>query len=439
MDRRSFLKKSATAAVGVAVMKGSFADAQDDNRDAVAPQVPQHYPGVGLLGYGCMRWPMTAGPDGKEVIDQEAVNALVDKALAHGVNYFDTSPVYLQGDSERATAVALNRYPRESWLLATKLSNFSNATYKNSLKMYRRSLEIFNTDHIDYYLLHSIKNADDFKSRFESTGILDFLLKEREAGRIRHLGFSIHSQKDGFDAMMATHERYHWDFVQIQMNYLDWTHAGGRNTNADYLYSELAARDIPVVIMEPLRGGGLSSLPKLQAERLKAIEPDRSIASWAFRFCGSFPKVLTVLSGMTYMDHLDDNLKTFCDFKPLNDSEFKLLEEIADNRMQFPLTGCTGCQYCMPCPYGINIPGIFRFYDESVVEGTYVISHEQKGYARMRRRYLAAYDKAVESIRQADHCISCGRCVKACPQHIRIPGELSRIDKYIEQLKQGTL
>ena len=239
--------------------------------------------------------------------------------------------------------------------------------------------------------------------------------------------------------MMATHERYHWDFVQIQMNYLDWTHAGGRNTNADYLYSELAARDIPVVIMEPLRGGGLSSLPKLQAERLKAIEPDRSIASWAFRFCGSFPKVLTVLSGMTYMDHLDDNLKTFCDFKPLNDSEFKLLEEIADNRMQFPLTGCTGCQYCMPCPYGINIPGIFRFYDESVVEGTYVISHEQKGYARMRRRYLAAYDKAVESIRQADHCISCGRCVKACPQRIRIPGELSRIDKYIEQLKQGTL
>ena len=107
--------------------------------------------------------------------------------------------------------------------------------------------------------------------------------------------------------------------------------------------------------------------------------------------------------------------------------------------MQFPLTGCTGCQYCMPCPYGINIPGIFRFYDESVVEGTYVISHEQKGYARMRRRYLAAYDKAVESIRQADHCISCGRCVKACPQRIRIPGELSRIDKYIEQLKQGTL
>ena len=436
MDRRDFLKTSAIAGLA-ACLPGSVKADNDNTTDGIGGAMPQHYPGVGLLGYGCMRWPMTKDDKGKDVIDQEAVNALVDKAMAHGVNYFDTSPVYLQGDSERATAVALNRYPRESWLLATKLSNFANAGYKNSVKMYQRSLEIFNTDHIDYYLLHSIGSANDFKSRFENTGILDFLLKEREAGRIRNLGFSIHSQKDGFDTMMALHERYHWDFVQIQMNYLDWTHAGGRNTDAKYLYEELAARDIPVVIMEPLRGGSLSTLPKLQAERLKAIEPDRSIASWAFRFCGSFPKVLTVLSGMTYMDHLDDNLKTFCDFKPLTDSEFELLEEIADNRMQFPLTGCTGCQYCMPCPYGINIPGIFKFYDNSVLDGTYVIGPELKGFARKRRRYLAEYDKAVESVRQADHCISCGRCMKACPQHIRIPVELERINNYIEEIKQA--
>ena len=435
MDRRDFLKTSAIA--GLAACLPAAARAGDEKTaDGISGSMPQHYPGVGLLGYGCMRWPMTKDDKGKEIIDQEAVNALVDKAMAHGVNYYDTSPVYLQGDSERATAEALSRYPRESWLLATKLSNFANATYKNSVKMYQRSLEIFNTDHIDYYLLHSIRNAEDFKARFENTGILDFLLKERAAGRIRHLGFSIHSQKEGFDALMESHERYHWDFVQIQMNYLDWTHAGGRNTDAKYLYEELAARDIPVVIMEPLRGGALSTLPKLQAERLKAIEPDRSIASWAFRFCGSFPKVLTVLSGMTYMDHLDDNLKTFCDFKPLNDSEFQILEEIADNRMQFPLTGCTGCQYCMPCPYGINIPGIFKFYDNSVLEGTYVIGPEQKGFARKRRRYLAEYDKAVESVRQADHCISCGRCMKACPQHISIPRELARINDYIEEIKQ---
>ena len=239
--------------------------------------------------------------------------------------------------------------------------------------------------------------------------------------------------------MMELHEKYHWDFVQIQMNYLDWTHASGRDTNAEYMYNELAKRDIPVVIMEPLRGGGLATLPKNQVEKLKAIEPDNSVASWAFRFVGSFPKVLTVLSGMTYMEHLEDNLKTYCNFKPLNESEFALLEEIAEDRTRFPLVGCTGCQYCMPCPYGIDIPGVFRFYDNSVIEGTYVTGQEQQHYARARRRYLASYDKAVESMRQADHCISCGKCMKSCPQHIRIPSELGRIDKYIEQIRQDKL
>ena len=439
MDRRDFLKTSAAAAAVAGLASCAPRENKSSSSNEITGNVPQHYPGIGLLGYGCMRWPMTTGEDGNDVIDQEAVNALVDKALEHGVNYFDTSPVYLRGDSERATAVALNRHPREKWLLATKLSNFSNSTYENSVLMYRRSLEIFQTDHIDYYLLHAISSADDFKQRFGDTGIMDFLLKEKAAGHIRHLGFSIHSHQEGFDSMMELHEKYHWDFVQIQMNYLDWKHAGGRDTNAEYMYDELTKRGIPVVIMEPLRGGGLATLPKNQVERLKAIAPDNSVASWAFRFVGSFPNVLTVLSGMTYMEHLEDNLKTYCNFKPLNESEFALLEDIAEDRTKFPLVGCTGCEYCMPCPYGINIPGVFRFYDNSVIEGTYVTGPEQKHYARARRRYLADYDKAVESIRQADHCIRCGKCMKSCPQHIRIPSELGRIDKYIEQIRQETL
>ena len=441
MDRREFLKTGgvAAAALGIAACGGQNVTVQagDDRPLETDGQMLEHWPGIGILGYGCMRWPMTKDAEGKEVIDQQKVNELVDEAIANGVNYFDTSPVYLRGDSERATAEALNRHPRDKWLLATKLSNFADAGYDNSVMMYRRSLEIFKTDHIDYYLLHSIGSADDFKQRFEDTGILDFLLKEREAGRIRNLGFSIHSQQPGFDAMMELHPRYHWDFVQIQMNYLDWTHAGGRNTNAKYLYEELTARQIPVVIMEPLRGGGLANLTKGQTARLKAIEPDMSVSSWAFRFCGSFPNVMVALSGMTYKEHLEDNLKTYTHFKPLSESEFELLEEIADEQARFPLVGCTGCQYCMPCPYGINIPGVFRFYDKTVVEETYVKSPEQKDYARARRRYLAEYDKAVESVRQADHCIRCGKCTSHCPQHIRIPAELARIDAYIEELKQG--
>ncbi len=443
MDRRSFLKSSgaAVALAGLAACGAPKKDAPASTGGEIKIEGPmlEHYPGIGVLGYGCMRWPMTKDDRGNEIIDQEAVNSLVDEALAHGVNYFDTSPVYLRGDSERATAEALNRYPREKWLLATKLSNFADASYENSVKMYRRSLETFKTDHIDYYLLHSIGSAEDFKRRSEDTGIMQFLLKEREKGNIRHLGFSIHSHKEGFDSMMELHPKYHWDFVQIQMNYLDWTHAGGRNTNADHMYEQLAARDIPVVIMEPLRGGGLASLTKSQTALLKEREPDRSVASWAFRFVGSFPKVLTALSGMTYREHLEDNLRTFCNFKPLVEEEFELLEQIAEEQSNFPLVGCTGCQYCMPCPYGINIPGVFRFYDNSVVEGTYVKGPEQEKYAKARRRYLAEYNKAVESVRQADHCISCGKCMKACPQHIRIPRELKRIDEYIEKIKQDLL
>ena len=443
MDRRSFLKSSgaAVALAGLAACGAPKKDAPASTGGEIKIEGPmlEHYPGIGVLGYGCMRWPMTKDNRGNEIIDQETVNSLVDEALAHGVNYFDTSPVYLRGDSERATAEALNRYPREKWLLATKLSNFADASYENSVKMYRRSLETFKTDHIDYYLLHSIGSAEDFKRRFEDTGIMQFLLKEREKGNIRHLGFSIHSHKEGFDSMMELHPKYHWDFVQIQMNYLDWTHAGGRNTNADHMYEQLAARDIPVVIMEPLRGGGLASLTKSQTALLKEREPDRSVASWAFRFVGSFPKVLTALSGMTYREHLEDNLRTFCNFKPLVEEEFELLEQIAEEQSNFPLVGCTGCQYCMPCPYGINIPGVFRFYDNSVVEGTYVKGPEQEKYAKARRRYLAEYNKAVESVRQADHCISCGKCMKACPQHIRIPRELKRIDEYIEKIKQDLL
>ncbi len=443
MDRREFIRTSGvlTAAAGLAACAPKAVTPQGAEPRSLKTDgsMLQNFPGIGVLGYGCMRWPMVKGEDGRDHIDQQKVNELVDKAMANGINYYDTSPVYLQGDSERATAEALNRYPRESWLLATKLSNFSDASYENSILMYRNSLKVFKTDYIDYYLLHAIGSADDFKRRFEDTGIMDFLQGERKAGRIRNLGFSIHSQQPGFDSMMELHPKYHWDFVQIQMNYLDWTHAGGRNSNAKYLYEELTARGIPVVIMEPLRGGGLASLSQSQTAKLKALEPDRSISSWAFRFCGSFPNVMVTLSGMTYMDHLDDNLDTYCHFKPLVQSEFDLLEEIADEQANFPLTGCTGCQYCMPCPYGINIPGIFRFYDKSVIEGTYVKSVEQKGYAKARRRYLAAYDSAVESVRQADHCINCGRCAPHCPQHIRIPRELSRIDTYIESIRQDTL
>ena len=441
MNRRDFLK---TTAAGAAVLGAASCTPKAMENTVSTKGIEGKVPvrrdgadGVGLLGFGCMRWPMTKDADGKDVIDQKAVNEMVDKALEHGVNYFDSAPVYLRGASEAATAAALARHPREDYFIATKLSVWENDRQK-CIEMYKRSLEIYNTDHIDYYLLHSMNGADNFRERFVDTGIWDFLQKEKEAGRIRKLGFSFHGTKEGFDSLMALHDSLHWDFVQVQINYVDWTHAAPDAT-AEYMYKELEKLGIPVIIMEPLLGGRLAEIPAVLADRLKARAPQSSIASWAFRFCGTLPGVLTILSGMTCMEHLEDNLRTFTDFKPLDAAELELLEQIAEQINEYPLVDCTGCQYCMPCPYGIDIPGIFRFYNKHVNDGTYVTSAEQEDFARLRRKYLLDYSRSIEAVRQADHCISCGRCRKACPQHIRIPSELRRIDEYLEKLKQGKL
>ena len=393
----------------------------------------QNFPGVGLLGYGCMRWKMVKDTDGNDVIDQDEVNRLVDYALDHGINYFDSAPVYLKGQSEEATAKALLRHPREDYLIATKCSNFGMNSFQSGVDMYHQSLSYYQTDHIDYYLLHSISGEQAFKSRFLDNGLVDYFVSEREKGNIRNLGFSFHGDKAGIDYLLSLHEKYHWDFVQIQMNYVDWI------DGADYLYEELDKREIPIVIMEPLLGGSLSKVPASIVDDFKARRPEDSVASWAFRFVGSYPRVLTVLSGMTYMAHLKDNLYTYLDFDPCTDEEIEFLKQMAVKIKNFPLVGCTGCNYCMPCPYGIDIPGIFTFYNTNINEDTYVLNKEQKDYAKARRRYLLQYDKSIESVRQADHCINCRLCEPKCPQKLRIPRELQRIDQYIESLKQETI
>ena len=392
---------------------------------------------VSILGYGCMRWPMIKDEDDKDVIDQEATNRLIDHAIANGVNYFDTAPVYLQGQSEKATGIALSRHPRSSYFIATKLSNFSNYSRENSIMMYRKSFENLQTDYIDYYLLHSISGAEAFQKRYVENGLIDFLMDERKAGRIRNLGFSFHGDQKGWDELMATHEKYHWDFVQIQLNYLDWRHAGGRNTNAEYLQQELDKRGIPSIIMEPLLGGRLSKVPQHIADRLKERNPQGSVASWAFRFAGTPKGVLCVLSGMTYMEHLQDNLKTYSPLVPLNNEELAFLEETAGLMMKYPTIPCNDCKYCMPCPYGIDIPAILLHYNKCVNAGEVAEDIEDENYRKARRAYLVSYDRAVPKLRQADRCIGCNTCVEHCPQHIRIPQELHKIARYIENLKRN--
>ena len=445
IDRREFFKTAGTAALvmgglGCISKGGVTASAAGAESEGMTYRTNNgNGDKVSILGYGCMRWPMIKDENGKDIIDQETVNRLVDYAMEHGVNYYDSSPVYLQGQSEKATGIALSRYPRESYFVATKLSNFSNYTKENSIEMYQKSKENFQTDYIDYYLLHSIGDGNGFRQRFVDNGMMDYLLEERKAGRIRNLGFSFHGTPEGFDELMAYHDQYHWDFVQIQLNYIDWTHASGRNAKAKYLQEELDKRGIQSVIMEPLLGGRLSKVPEHIAGRLKERNPQGSVASWAFRFAGTHPGVLCVLSGMTYMEHLQDNVGTYSPLKPLTEDELAFLEETAELMQKYPTVPCNDCKYCMPCPYGIDIPAILLHYNKCVNEGEIATSTQDENYRKARRAYLVSYDRAVPKLRQAARCIGCNQCMSHCPQSINIPRELHKIDRYIENLKKDTL
>lgn len=251
---------------------------------------------VSILGFGCMRLPTVSGGsarDDNDRIDQDMVNKQVDYAIEHGVNYFDTSPAYCKGLSEHAMGIALSRHPRDSYFIATKLSNFSPDTWKRerAIAMYHNSMKELQVDYIDYLLLHGIGmgGMDALNGRYIDNGVLDYLVKEKEAGRIRNLGFSYHGDVAVFDHLLKMQDegKIHWDFAQIQLNYIDWKHAkevNPRNTDAEYLYNELEKRGIPVVIMEPLLGGRLAQVNNHLVGKYKSLRPDDSVASWAFRF-----------------------------------------------------------------------------------------------------------------------------------------------------------
>lgn len=457
MERRKFLKSlggAASFSTAAALSTAALSGCSDSPNGAAGPDSapvptdqmtyrtdPHTGDRISLLGYGCMRFPFRpvgSGPSQEELIDQEAVNELIDYALAHGVNYFDTSPVYLRGLSERATGIALSRHKREEYFLATKLSNMSPAARSReaSIAMFENSFKALQVDYFDYYLVHSVGNYEIFEERYLKNGMMDFLVKAKEEGRIRNLGWSFHGKKEFFDWMLSPACGVKWDFVQIQLNYLDWQHATGRNVNAEYLYGELAKRGIPAVIMEPLLGGRLARTNIKAREMLQKARPDQSAASWAFRFAGSPPGVLTVLSGMMFLDHLKENIRTFSPLEPVSDSEKAVLEEVTQTLMEFKTISCTACNYCMPCPYALDIPGIFLYHNQCLNEGTFPAEKSDPNYARARRAFLAGYDQAIPKLRQAEMCVGCDLCRPECPQFINIPDELAGIDRFVEALRK---
>ena len=467
MDRRNFIKiLSGSAAGSVPLLSACRRKSSTENSPYGEPPTdkmtmrenPMTHEKVSLLGYGMMRLPVEGGGSGRENpdadIDQEMVNRQVDYAIAHGVNYFDTSPAYCQGRSEHATGIALHRHDRIKYFIATKLSNFAAPTWPRaaSIAMFENSLKELQVDYIDYLLLHGTgmaaqdikgQNLDGmaaFEERYLRNGILDWLVEQKEKGRIKNLGFSYHGDIKVFDLLLKWHDegRYHWDFVQIELNYLDWEYAdeiNSRNTDAVYLYNELQKRAIPSVIMEPLLGGRLANVPDNIVRKMKQRDPESTVAAWAFRFAGTPEGVLTVLSGMTYMEHLRENIRTYAPLRPITDEENTFLMDIAKDIYDLKTIPCNECNYCMPCPFGIDIPSIFVHYNKCIKEGNIAKDRQHEEYRKRRRAFLIGYDRSVPRLRQASHCIGCGQCEPHCPQRIAIPQELRKIDQYVEELK----
>ncbi len=362
---------------------------------------------ISKLGFGLMRLPKK--DENSEIIDRDEAFRLIDLAMKSGVNYFDTAYVYHGGDSEKFAKEALSRYPRESYCLATKLPGWAIKDHgKHTPELFNEQLEKCGVDYFDFYLLHSVNR--DIMKVFESDNSYEYLAEQKKLGKIKNLGFSYHGDLEFFIELI---DKYKWDFVQLQINYYDW-----ENQNAKAYYEALADRNIPCIVMEPVRGG---SLHTLNDEARKVFEDlgNASPASYALRYVAQLPNVLVTLSGMSTYEQVEDNLKTFDILEPLTDIEKEAIEKANILFRKNFAVPCTDCKYCVEtCPAGINIPACFSAYNE---------------YNKTRSK--ADFSKHYELINEeqrANNCLDCKACVEKCPQRIDIPKQLRKVSELSE-------
>lgn len=357
---------------------------------------------ISKLGFGLMRLPKLR--DGEETIDREEAFRLVDLAIKSGVNYFDTAYVYHGGDSEAFAKEALGRYPRESYCLATKLPGWViKEKGKHTEELFNEQLEKCGVDYFDFYLLHAVNR--DVMAVFEGDNSYEYLKKQKEAGKIKHLGFSYHGDLEFFIELL---DKYEWDFAQLQINYYDW-----EATDAKSYYKALEERNIPCIIMEPVRGGSLHTLNE-DAKKVFEELGDASAASYALRYDLELPAVLTILSGMSTYEQVKDNIKTFTEANPLTTEEKEAIEKANILFRQNFAIPCTDCKYCVEtCPAGVNIPACFTAYNE------YNKSRDTEDF---KKEYALIPDE-----KRAHNCIECGACTKHCPQQIKIPDQLKKV------------
>lgn len=350
---------------------------------------------LSALGMGTMRFPLKSEKNSD--IDEEKTAEMVDYAIKHGVNYFDTAWGYHEGQSEIVIGKILSRYPRESFFLASKFPGFDIKNVKNIAQIFEKQLEKCRVKYFDFYLCHSVTkdNAKYYLDR--STGVFDYLLEQKRAGRIKYLGFSAHADYETFSRFLESFGEY-IEFCQLQINYIDY-----RYQEADKKIELLNKYGIPVWVMEPVRGGKLAVIEDVYADILKKLRPEESVPGWAFRFLQTLPEVKMVLSGMSNFEQVKQNIETFSEDKPLNSKELEILLNIGSDMVSKRTLLCTACRYCIPyCPKGLEIPKLLKLFNASAGKDSEEL-------------------KAVPPDRLPDACIACGSCEKVCPQQIKIP------------------
>ncbi|MCK9471228.1 MAG: aldo/keto reductase [Bacilli bacterium] len=360
-----------------------------------------------LLGFGAMRLKTINGE-----IDEDKAFELFDYAYKNGVNYFDTAMPYTDGKNETFVGKALKRYKRDSFFLATKLSFGMVKSRDDVLKLIDKQLETLQTDYIDMYLLHALNK--ERISQIKEWNVLEIVEGWKKEGKIKNIGFSFH---DDYDTFVEILNMYEWDFCQIQLNYMDTNFQQGIKG-----YYDLEKRGIPVVVMEPIKGGKLASFNR-DIENIFKNYSDSSIASWALRWVGSLRNVKVILSGMNEMDQLVDNLDTFKNFDILSTEELEKIEQVKYALNNIIAVDCTDCRYCLPCSVGINIPGFFK------------ILNDYKMYEN-ENNSLWQYNNLLSKSSDYKDCIDCGICMEKCPQKIEIPKELARMGEELKFLSK---
>lgn len=365
------------------------------------------------LGFGCMRFPVIEGDNAN--IDKEKTAQMIDIAMKNGINYYDTAWAYHSGQSERVMGEILAKYPRDSFYLATKFPGYDSSCFEDPSAIFEKQLEKTGAGYFDFYLFHNVTegNIDNYLN--EEIGLLNYLLEQKKAGKIRHLGFSTHGKYETVKRFLDAYGE-HIEFCQIQLNWIDWEYQKAKD-----LVELLNQRNIPIWVMEPLRGGKLASISEENINQLKELRPDEGIPAWAFRFLETIPGVTMILSGMSNVEQLEDNLKTFSESKPLNEKEKQILLDIA-NKMTNEIP-CTQCRYCTDgCVKNISIPEMIKIYN------TYSFNKRAKSASDA----IDAYPTGSHP----DDCIGCGACEQVCPQNIKIPQIMKKLSEIKESAKQ---